>query len=319
MLNTVAISTEALANVIDQSVDCVKLLNLDGEVLWMNSNGICAMEIGDTARVYGQPWPSLWPEESRGLIADALASAQRGETVRFDAFCPTARGSPRWWNVTVSAVHAPDGNDIGFLAISRDVSEAEMQRRSLAIAADELRHRLKNTYAMVCGLLSSLAMGNRENEIFAREMNSRLMALSTSQALFKSPDMPRDIADILPALVQPFTRPDCVLNIDAVTSVMVARPEGDAVALVIGELAMNSAKHGALAYGGTIRMATTAEDGMLHVTWDEISTTPIEAQSRPEGQGLALIGLMVEAHRGKMTIDWRSHGPLVRFSLAAAT
>lgn len=318
MLKTVAISTEALANVIDQSVDCVKLLNLDGDVLWMNSNGICAMEIEDTSRVYGNAWPSLWPEDSRGLIADALASAQRGEIVRFDAFCPTAKGSPRWWNVTVSTVNDPDGKQIGFLAISRDISEAELQRRSLAVAADELRHRLKNTYAMVCGLLSSLAMGNRENEIFAREMNARLMALSSSQALFKSPDMPRDIAELLPALVQPFSRPECTVDTDGVTSVMVARPEGDAVALVVGELAMNSAKHGALAHGGTISMATAVDGAMLVVTWDEISTAPVEAQSRPGGQGLALMGLMVEAQGGKITIDWRSHGPLVRFSLSAA-
>ena len=106
MLDTANISSEALANVIDQSVDCVKLLNNAGDVLWMNSNGLCAMQIDDPTAVYGRQWAGLWPEENRGLVAASLEAAQRGETIRFEAFCPTAKGSPRWWNVTVSRVSA---------------------------------------------------------------------------------------------------------------------------------------------------------------------------------------------------------------------
>lgn len=318
MLKAAAISAQALADVLNQSVDCVKLLDLSGNVLWMNGNGICAMEIDEVSLIYGKAWPSLWPEESRNLIGDALATAQRGETTRFDAFCPTAKGSPRWWSVTVSAVHSPEGEDIGFLAISRDITDTETQRRTLAIAADELRHRLKNTYAMVCGLLSSLASGNPQNELFAREMNSRLMALSTSQWLFSSSDVPRDAAELVPALVQPFMRPGCTVITKGLKPITVARPEGDAIALVIGELAMNSSKHGALANGGTITITSELHEGMMTMVWDEMSSVPVAAQSRPEGHGLTLIRLMVEAHRGQMDIEWGSHGPVVRFSLVAA-
>ncbi|KPF63064.1 sensor histidine kinase [Porphyrobacter sp. AAP60] len=312
MLKTAAISADALANVIDQSVDCVKLLNIAGDVLWMNSNGLCAMEIDDCEAVYGRQWAELWPEENRSLVADSLTAAQRGETVRFEAFCPTAKGSSRWWNVTVSGVTAPDGEAIGFLSISRDVTEAETQRRALAIGADELRHRLKNTYAMVSGLLNSLAIGNAETEAFARQMNTRLMALSTAQSFFMAPDVPREVAHLVPALMHPFISPACDVCMQRIERVLVSRSIADAIALIVGELAMNSAKHGALTHGGTIAIGAQERDGTLLLSWNEVSLQPVAAKSRPGGQGLDLIEMMVDVHRGTITTDWDTHGPVVQ-------
>ena len=124
MLKTTDLSADALAGVLAQSVDCVKLLGLDGSVLWMNTNGLCAMEIDDFGTVCGLSWDDLWPDPARHLIAEALPAASAGEIVRFNAFCPTAKGTPRWWDVTVSSVSGADGEQVGFLAISRDVTEA---------------------------------------------------------------------------------------------------------------------------------------------------------------------------------------------------
>ena len=315
MLNAASLSAETLANVIDQSVDCVKLLDLSGDLLWMNSNGLCAMEIDDPAAVYGRRWDSLWPEDNRSMVGASLVTARTGETARFEAFCPTAKGTPRYWSVTVSGVTGPDGEFVGYLSISRDVTEAVMQRRALAIAADELRHRLKNTYAMICGMLNTFAMGNRDNEVFARDMNARLMALSTSQSFFMAPDVPRDVSDLIPALVKPFVNPACKTSFDDMQSVMVSRVAADAVALIVGELAMNSAKHGALCHGGEICVATMQEGEQLKMRWDEAAVTPVTATSRPGGQGLGLIELMVEAHRGTVATTWGPCGPTVEVTL----
>jgi two-component sensor histidine kinase len=319
VLKTAAISADALANVIDQSVDCVKLLNMAGDVLWMNSNGLCAMEIDNAEDVYGRPWVGLWPEDSRSIVADSLTSARQGETIRFEAFCPTAKGSPRWWNVTVNGVTTPEGEDIGFLSISRDVTEAELQRRALAIGADELRHRLQNTYAMVCGLLNTLAIGNPDNEAFSRQMNGRLMALSRAQSFFMVPGAQRAVGEFVPLLVEPFVTPICDVCTKQMAKVPVSRAEADAIALVIGELAMNSSKHGALAHGGSIVISADEQEGMLTLTWREESLQPVLAHSRPGGQGLKLIEMMIDAHRGTITTDWGSHGPVsvVRLPLTA--
>ena len=311
MLKNAAVSAEALAHVLDQSMDCVKLLGLDGTLRWMNSNGLCAMEIDDFNMVAGQQWGSLWPDAARQQIADALISASKGEHARFDAFCPTAKGTPRWWSVSVTAVTDKNGNNTGFLSISRDISETENQRRALMIAAEEMRHRLRNTYAMVASLLRGFARGNPENEAFAKEMQSRLISLSAAQSLAADENAPCDIAKLLPALIDPFATPHCAVSTDKISDIAVSQGQADAIALVIGELAVNSAKHGALANGGAVALRAERVGAQVVIVWTEHATTPVTATRRSGGQGLDLIARIVDVRNGTVTTQWLSHGPVV--------
>ena len=129
------IDTNALGlQLFESSPDCVKLLSNEGAVLAMNRNGMCAMEIDDFSPFSGAAWRSLWPRESQAGIDAAVALARAGGTGQVKAFCLTAKGSPRWWDVVVTAVHGDDGRVQNLLAVSRDVSaqvEVEAQRERL--------------------------------------------------------------------------------------------------------------------------------------------------------------------------------------------
>ncbi|MEJ6011361.1 sensor histidine kinase [Novosphingobium aquae] len=313
MLSSAALSAEALSNVLAQSVDCVKLIDLEGTVQWMNPNGLCAMEIDDSAAVCGLPWATFWPDDTRQQVLDALPSASLGNVVRFDAFCPTMKGSQRWWNVTVTAVKDIDGAPAGFLAISRDITEVELQRQALRIAAEEMRHRLRNTYAMIGSLMVGFGRGHGVVETFAKEMQSRLIALSAAQSLFVSGDAPGDLSVLIPALVQPFDMPSCRITTGQIANHAVSREQADAIALVLGELAVNSAKHGALLQGGTIDVSAHIQGERLKVVWKEDSAVPVSGQSRPGGQGLNLVTRIVKARDGTASVDWLSHGLVVTF------
>lgn len=116
------LSIETLASEFGQSVDCVKLIGLDGRVLWMNANGQCAMEVDDFGIIANRQWTDLWPEETRGTIRSGLVTAATGQVVCFDAFCPTLKGSKRKWNVSISSIGDAGGNPAGYLAISRDIT-----------------------------------------------------------------------------------------------------------------------------------------------------------------------------------------------------
>ena len=308
MLRAAALSAEGLATILDQSVDCVKLIGSDGSILWMNSNGMCAMEIDDFETVRGAGWANLWPVETRSQVIDALPAAANGDVVRFDAFCPTAKGTPRWWNVTVSRVTGLDSQDAVFLAISRDITEAEAARQAMSIAASELRHRLKNTYAMIGSLIHGFARGNAQLEVFARDMQARLVSLSTAQALFSTEDVPCEIATLIPALVEPCATPACAITFGAFCQASTRQGQADAIALVLGELSVNSAKHGAMANGGAIHINTSNVDGLLDVSWDERSNSKVAAHDRTGGQGLQLIERIVRARNGSLAIDWRDQG-----------
>lgn len=100
-------SENMLAAILDQSADCIKVIGEGGTVDYMNRNGQCAMEVDDFCTIAGQAWTALWLAEAGPTIRAAMAKAQAGEAARFEAFCPTAKGSPRWWDVSVSPCAAP--------------------------------------------------------------------------------------------------------------------------------------------------------------------------------------------------------------------
>lgn len=314
-----SLSPVALASVLDQSVDCVKLIGLGGEVQYMNSNGLCAMEIDDLGSVRGLNWADLWPVEAREQIRNSLIASSAGTTTRFRAFCPTAKGTPKWWDVTVSPVTDADGNHAGHLSISRDVTDNHAAREALEIATDEMRHRLKNTYMMISSLLMGFARGNPEREAYASEMADRLAALSAAQALFISNDAPLAIDALIPALLSAFNNPACPVTIEAVAAANVDQGQADALALAIGELSVNSAKHGALAYGGEIHLNSYIAGNALTIHWTERSDGPSASPRSGSGQGVRLMERIMRARGGDIVFDWKPDGLAVVMSLTTAS
>jgi PAS domain S-box-containing protein len=125
--------------VLESSPDCVKLLDGEGCLLSMNTPGLCLMEIEDFSPLTGQPWMALWPPESSTLILTALAEARAGRQGRFQAFCPTAKGTPKWWDVIVTAVNHDRSAPIRFIAASRDITESYQWADALRTSEERLR------------------------------------------------------------------------------------------------------------------------------------------------------------------------------------
>jgi PAS domain S-box-containing protein len=114
---------DLLRSILDSSVDSIKLVERDGTLSYMNANGLCAMEIDHAIAVVGQPWCALWPTAAAEQLNDAIAAGLEGRPGRFQAFCPTAKGAPRWWDVTVSPVREPSGEVSRLVAVSRDITD----------------------------------------------------------------------------------------------------------------------------------------------------------------------------------------------------
>ena len=128
-----------LRSVLDATADCIKVVGPDGALQYMSANGLCAMEIDDFSCVQGLQWASLWPGETAGLVRQALAAAFSGRTTRFEAFCPSAKGTPKWWEVTVSPIRDAAGEVSSVLSVSREVTERK--RADEALKESEARFR----------------------------------------------------------------------------------------------------------------------------------------------------------------------------------
>ncbi|MDQ3070454.1 MAG: PAS domain-containing sensor histidine kinase [Acidobacteriota bacterium] len=106
----------------DNSPDCVKVLDAEGRLLWMNDRGRHLMDAGDPAPLIGASWADFWSGSHRRAAKSALEAARAGEVGRFCGECVTLAGRARWWDVIVTAIEG-DADSRGFLAISRDVTE----------------------------------------------------------------------------------------------------------------------------------------------------------------------------------------------------
>ena len=133
-----------LVAILDQSPDCIKMIGLDGRLEYMNRNGQCAMEIEDFPAIAGQHWIALWPAEARQSIEQALCAAARGETAQFEGICPTAKGSPRWWEVRVSPLLSIVGLVNGFVATSRDITDRVQLAAQVEVARAEIERLRSN-------------------------------------------------------------------------------------------------------------------------------------------------------------------------------
>jgi PAS domain S-box-containing protein len=312
-----AASELMLAAILDQSADCIKVISAQGTVDYMNRNGQCAMEIDDFCAVAGKSWSDLWPEESRSLIEQAMESARNGAQSRFEAFCPTAKGTPRWWDVSVAPLRRPNGELDGFIATSRDVTDRVNQAALREAVADEMRHRLRNNYVVVGSLLKAYSRGKPEQQLFAREMIDRLNGLGIAQTM-KSEGSACLLSELVPALLEPYATPDCEMKIDVLTDVGLDQAQVDTLALVLGELAVNSTKHGALGACGTVRVSGVLADGRIALDWSERSDRTVTGQAREGGQGLRLMERVLASRSGGIALSWADDGLDVSFYVPAA-
>lgn len=303
-------SNDMLAAILDQSADCIKVIGPEGTVDFMNRNGRCAMGIDDFTQVAGKAWWDLWPEDARPLIKDAVAKAQAGDNSRFQAFCPTAKGEPRWWDVSVAPLRDPSGALQGLVSVSRDITADMTARQLRETAAAEMRHRLQNAYALTGALIMATARGSAEREEFARELVDRLQRLGVAQSLLLDADaLGTPSLDILVRrLTEPFCGNAADLKIEPLPHALLDEAKVRTLALVLGEFSTNSNKYGALGHGGRISINGDIAAGLLTLRWSETTDLPVQAQAREGSAGLKLIRRTLASHGGSLAISWRDDG-----------
>jgi PAS domain S-box-containing protein len=133
----------------ESSPDCVKILGLAGEVLAMNHNGLCAMEIDCFDELAGKPWRSMWPQESHQAVDLALSRALEGQSARFTGLCATGKGTLKWWEVVVTPVLSATGDIQNFLSVSRDVTASYAAQAALQTSEARFRSLVNATSSIV--------------------------------------------------------------------------------------------------------------------------------------------------------------------------
>lgn len=297
-----------IEDVLEQDLECVTTLTVDGRIRGINRVGVRLMEIADTPKVCGRHWRDVWPTKAGAAIDDAFRRAQAFEHVRIDLARPTPAMPDRWWETTIEMIENGNGEAAAYIARSRDITQRVQDVHAMQAVVEEMQHRLKNTYAVASGMMSAFARGNADREAFADEMAARLAALGTAQQIFHCDDRGRrPVADLVPALVASFATPMCPIVARHLPGTL-DHGQADALALVIGELAVNSTKHGALSGMGAIDVTSEVRAGRVEVRWSERGSRRVATTVREGGQGMTLMRRIVAARRGTLDLHWKPYG-----------
>ena len=136
----------------ESSPDCVKLLDKAGNILAMNVNGQCVMEIDQFCDIAGLPWAVLWPETSRPMVLAALQEAREVGTGQFKSYCPTAKGTDKWWDVVVASIPQAEGREEHFLSVSRDITEIHRANENMVRSQQRFARLLESSSEGIFGI-----------------------------------------------------------------------------------------------------------------------------------------------------------------------
>ena len=334
-------STSFLKAVLDASPDCIKIVELDGSVSFMNENGRCAMEVDDFDLLAGAQWPSLWPQENQDLVHAAVRAAQRGEASRFEAYCPTAKGTPKWWDVSVAPVPGADGQPASIVSISRDVTnrvireraisqhEAELERLALAQAASlqekerllqekellmrEIDHRVKNSLALVTSILnvqSRTAPDESVKGALSRAAQRVGLIAGIHERLYKGTlgDLEvggylRDLCNDLESSVGDANAVSIRVECPPMT---ISADVATVLGLVVSELVTNAIRHAfGEGGGGTVSVSLTEEEQKrcLIVHDDGCGLPDGFEPGRATGLGMRVVTAYVRQHRWTLDVS----------------
>jgi len=145
-------SEEFARSILESSSMAIEVLDADGRLIFMNGPGIRIMEVSDFATIQHRPYDSFWPPDVAPAVRHAMSEARKGETVRRTLYGPTAQGTPKWWDLSVSPVLNAEGKVTRLLALSRDVTEAKRNEVEVAAAARRLSNVLESTMDSVVSI-----------------------------------------------------------------------------------------------------------------------------------------------------------------------
>ncbi|MBM0744237.1 GAF domain-containing protein [Phormidium sp. CLA17] len=131
-------------SVFESSADCIKVLDLDGYVLSLNGPGRCLMEVEDCTPLVGTAWIQFWRDADQANAAQAVKTAQAGGTGQFSGYCPTLKGTPKWWDVVLTPILDVLGKPKQLLVVSRDVSARKQTEQALRENEEQSRSILES-------------------------------------------------------------------------------------------------------------------------------------------------------------------------------
>ncbi|KPH05050.1 PAS domain-containing protein (plasmid) [Rhizobium acidisoli] len=260
------------------------------------------------------------PATSPIAVAEIRAAIAEEREVGVEILNYKKNGEPFWNRLHLSPVHGDDGRILYFFGSQIDMTE---YRRVEALEASEHRllmevdHRSKNVLAIVDSIVR---LSNSDDPaLYAAAIQHRVQALARAHNLLAERGWANiSVEELVQLQVTPFAATRAALSgPDIRLPATVVQP----VALVLHELAVNAARHGALAVPQgrlSISWMPGPSDAGFRLRWQEAGAGPAP-RSTKRGFGTVIVGAMVEKQlKGRVEKTWSDDGLLIEIEVPSA-
>jgi PAS domain S-box-containing protein len=241
---------------------------------------IHGLPAGTTETSYSEWRARVHPEDlgwAEGSRNQAFANLWREDKGEYRIVLST--GEVRWIERRGSISYGENGCPERVVGVNIDVTERKRAEERQRLLVAELNHRVKNTLATVSSVVSHTAIGSRSVANFVAALDGRIRSMASTQELLSSSRWQGiSLTELIRRELAPYATSH---NVKISGAEVVLRPEaGQAMAMVLHELATNAAKYGALsAKAGSVSIRwdrrLNGQPSCLVLEWQEIGGPPV--------------------------------------------
>ncbi|NQX94955.1 MAG: PAS domain-containing protein [Erythrobacter sp.] len=252
----------------------------------------------------------IHPDEFERTRAKFIDAVQRAVPFEDEWQMLQADGSYRW--VLSRAVPSTDDPETArWFGTLTDIDDATRISKERELLAGELAHRIKNIFSVIIGLISLHARGNATHQAFATMLTDTIQALSRAQEFALQIDRieAKDLKGLLEVLMAPYGAPGSSAVTITGDAIDFGARAATPLALMLHEMATNSAKYGGLSVAeGTVSITLTRGESDAVITWQEAGGPDIEPPKN-KGFGSRLMTMAI-THQlgGAMEQVWEPTG-----------
>lgn len=276
----------------------------------------------------GEGWAGMFHEEDQPAAwARWNHSLQTGEPYEVEYRLRRYDGEYRWMLGRALPVRDEAGNIIRWMGTCTEIHERKQHAEQSELLSRELSHRIKNIFAVIGGLLNLTSRDEPQLRPVMAELMARVSALGRAHNFARphseisGATLPEgELAGLLQELVAPYQTTEKDRVVVDCEHIRIDDKGATPLALVIHELATNSAKYGALSNpSGQVSLKVRLEDGTVVMHWLERGGPAVNNPPENSGFGTRLADLSVERQLGgKLERDWKPEGLEVRIEVAHA-
>ena len=205
-----------------------------------------------------------------------------------------------------------------------DVSARKQAEESWEIVSNEMHHRITNLFTLSSALASIAARGTTTKDAMLADLTERLRGLAAAHDLIlhvNGKQQTVKLCDLLSALLKPYlTESSNSENISIIApDITVSESAITSVAMLIHELATNSAKYGALsADAGRLTLSCRHDGTDIVIVWTERGGPAPDASALQSGFGRQMKDRIIKQLDGSITRDWTKDGLIVTLRVTKA-